>query len=103
LLNPHRSNGVESFFALLKRLNYGIQHHMNREYSGSYCAERDFAYNARKMSDDQRTDQALKGASGKGLMLKQPETSITPPPQAPTIGKVLIIKICLKYPCLQPD
>jgi transposase-like protein len=67
------TNTVESFFALLKRSNYGIHHHMSRKYLGSYCAERDFVYNARKISDDQRTDKALKGASGKRLMLKQPK------------------------------
>jgi hypothetical protein len=69
------TNTVESFFALLKRSNYGIHHHMSRKYLGSYCAERDFVYNARKISDDQRTDKALKGASGKRLMLKQPKSS----------------------------
>ena len=31
----------ESFFALLKRSNYGIHHHMSRTYLGSYRAERD--------------------------------------------------------------
>lgn len=69
------TNTVESFFALLKRSNYGIHHHMSRKYLGSYCAERDFVYNARKISDDQRTDKALKGASGKRLMLRQPKSS----------------------------
>jgi transposase-like protein len=67
------TNTVESFFALLKSSNYGIHHHMSRKYLGSYCAERDFVYNARKISDDQRTDKALKGASGKRLMLKPPK------------------------------
>ena len=67
------TNTVESFFALLKRSNYGIHHHMSRKYLGSYCAEQDFVYNARKINDDQRTDKALKGASGKRLMLKAPK------------------------------
>jgi hypothetical protein len=66
------TNTVESFFALLKRSNYGIHHHMRRKYLGSYCAERDFVYNARKLNDNQRTDKALKGAHGRRLMLKQP-------------------------------
>lgn len=70
------TNTVESFFALLKRSNYGIHHHMSRKYLGSYCAERDFVYNARKISDDQRTDKALKGASGKRLMLKAPKDGL---------------------------
>ncbi len=49
------TNTVESFFALLKRANYGIHHHMSRKYLGSYCAERDFVYNTRKLTDDERT------------------------------------------------
>lgn len=67
------TNTVESFFALLKRSNYGIHHHMSRKYLGSYCAERDFVYNGRKMTDDQRTDKALKGAHGRRLMLREPK------------------------------
>jgi hypothetical protein len=33
------TNMVESFFGLLKRSNYGIDHHMSRKYLGSYCAD----------------------------------------------------------------
>lgn len=69
------TNTVESFFALLKRSNYGIHHHMSRKYLASYCAERDFVYKARRISDDKRTDKALKGASGRRLMLKKPKGS----------------------------
>lgn len=67
------TNTVESFFALLKRANYGIHHHMSRKYLGSYCAERDFVYNTRKLTDDERTAKAIKAADGKRLMLKQPK------------------------------
>jgi len=67
------TNTVESFFALLKRSNYGIHHHMSRKYLGSYCAERDFVYNGRKLSDDERTEKAIKATEGKRLMLKQPK------------------------------
>ncbi len=67
------TNTVESFCALLKRSNYGIHHHMSRKYLGSYCAERDFVYNARKISDDERTEKAIKSTRGKRLMLKQPK------------------------------
>lgn len=69
------TNTVESFFALLKRSNYGIHHHMSRKYLGSYCAERDFVYNGRKLNDDQRTQKAIKATSGKRLMLKQPKNA----------------------------
>jgi ISXO2-like transposase domain len=54
------TNTVESFFALLKRSNYGIHHHMSRKYLGLYCAERDFVYNGRKLNDDERTTVFLK-------------------------------------------
>ncbi len=67
------TNTVESFFALLKRSNYGIHHHMSRKYLGSYCAERDFVYNGRKLTDDERTIRAIKAADGKRLMLKEPK------------------------------
>lgn len=69
------TNTVESFFALLKRANYGIFHHMSRKYLPSYCAERDFVYNGRKLTDDERTTKAIKGADGKRLMLRQPKNS----------------------------
>jgi transposase-like protein len=67
------TNTVESFFALLKRANYGTHHHMSRKYLGSYCAERDFVYNGRKLSDDERTLKAIRGAEGRRLMLKEPK------------------------------
>jgi ISXO2-like transposase domain len=67
------TNTVESFFALLKRANYGIHHHMSRKYLGSYCSERDFVYNTRKLTDDERTAKAIKLADGKRLMLKEPK------------------------------
>lgn len=70
------TNTVESFFALLKRSNYGIYHHMSRKYLGSYCAERDFVYNGRKLTDDQRTEKAVKAVRGKRLMLNGPKQSV---------------------------
>src|SRR5277367_924100 len=69
------TNTVESFFALLKRSNYGIHHHMSRKYLGSYCAERDFVYNGRKLSDTERTEKAIKATRGKRLMLNAPKQS----------------------------
>jgi hypothetical protein len=72
------TNTVESFFALLKRSNYGVHHHMSRKYLGSYCAERDFVYNNRKATDDERTDLALAETRGKRLMLKAPKGADSP-------------------------
>jgi transposase-like protein len=67
------TNSAESLFALLKRSNYGIHHHMSRKYLGSYCAERDFVYNGRNLTDDERTVKAIKATEGKRLMLKEPK------------------------------
>jgi transposase-like protein len=67
------TNTVESYFALLKRSNYGIHHHMSRKYLSQYCAERDFVYNTRRLTDDERTVKAIKATDGKRLMLKEPK------------------------------
>lgn len=69
------TNTVESFFTLLKRSNYGVHHHMSRKYLASYCAERDFVYNGRHLTDSQRTDKAIKCAACKRLMLKEPKNA----------------------------
>jgi len=67
------TNTVESFFSLMKRSVYGIHHHMSRKYLGSYCAERDFVYNNRRATDDERADKALVESRGKRLMLRAPK------------------------------
>jgi hypothetical protein len=69
------TNTIESSFALLKRSNYGIHHHMSRKYLGSYCSERDCVYNTRKLTDDERTAKVIKAADGKRLMLKEPKNA----------------------------
>lgn len=67
------TNAVEGFFSLLKRSVYGVHHHMSRKYLASYCSERDFVYNGRKLTDDQRTEKALRATRGKRLMLNAPK------------------------------
>lgn len=49
------TNTVESFFALLKRGNYGIYHHWDRKYVTQYLREFDTRYNMRSLEDHQRT------------------------------------------------
>ena len=44
-------NTVESFFAILKRGNYGVYHHWSRKYMPLYLREFDFRYNSRKLDD----------------------------------------------------
>jgi transposase-like protein len=67
------TNTVESYFALLKRANYGIHHQWSRKYLPCYCSERDFLYNTRRMSDDERTRKVIKLTEGRRLMLKEPK------------------------------
>jgi hypothetical protein len=61
----------------MKRSNYGAQHHMSRKYLRPYCAERDVVYDGRKLTDDQRTDKAIKIARGKRSMLNGPKGALT--------------------------
>jgi hypothetical protein len=66
------TNSVESYFAIVKRGNYGVFHHWDVKYTGQYLKEFDFRYNARKVSDNLRTDLAIQATQGKRLMLKNP-------------------------------
>ena len=61
------TNTVESFFAILKRSNYGIYHHWSRKYMGQYLREVDFRYNARQIDDDERTALAVRSNGGQAV------------------------------------
>jgi len=67
------TNTVEGFFSLVKRGVYGTYHHVGRGYLQQYLNEFDFRYNARKVSDSERTILALKATEGKRLTLREPE------------------------------
>jgi hypothetical protein len=69
------TNTVEGYFGLLKRGLYGTYHHVGRNYLQQYLNEFDFRYNARKMSDFDRTVLAIKAAEGKRLTMKEPSAS----------------------------
>jgi transposase-like protein len=62
------TNTVESFFALLKRGNYGVYHQMSRRHLHRYCEEFAFRWRHRKVSDSVRTEAAIAAAEGKRLM-----------------------------------
>jgi transposase-like protein len=64
------TNTIEGYFATLKRGINGVYHQVGKQHLHRYLSEFDFRYNARKVNDGQRTLLALKGASGKRLMLK---------------------------------
>jgi transposase-like protein len=61
------TNSVESFFALIKRGVYGTFHHISKQHLHRYLAEFDFRYNARDVSDGERTEQAIQNVKGKRL------------------------------------
>ncbi len=67
----HHSNTVENYFSILKRGVIGTYHHVSEAHLSRYLAEFDFRYNTRLISDRERTDEALKGSTGKRLMYRR--------------------------------
>jgi transposase-like protein len=61
------TNTVEGYFATLKRGVNGVYHHVSPAHLHRYLNEFDFRYNARHVSDSDRTVAALAGAEGKRL------------------------------------
>jgi transposase-like protein len=61
------TNTAENFFSLLKRGINGIYHHVSEAHLNRYLAEFDFRYNARHVSDAERTRLALSQVGGKRL------------------------------------
>jgi len=61
------TNTVENYFSILKRGIVGTFHHVSQQHLSRYIAEFDFRYNSRNVIDEQRTDKALLGATGKRL------------------------------------
>jgi transposase-like protein len=64
------TNTVESYFATFKRGINGVYHHVGKQHLHRYLSEFDFRYNARKVTDGDRTLMALNGVDGKRLMLR---------------------------------
>ena len=64
------TNGIEGYFATLKRGIKGVYHQVGQQHLHRYLSEFDFRHNARKVSDGERTVLAMKGAEGKRLMLR---------------------------------
>jgi transposase-like protein len=64
------TNTVEGYFGLLKRGLTGVYHQVGSQHLHRYLAEFDFRYNARKISDTERTLLALSQAEGKRLQLR---------------------------------
>lgn len=68
------SNTAENFFSIFKRGVIGTYHHMSEAHLARYCREFDFRYNTRHLNDAERTAEAIKGARGKRLMYRQPNS-----------------------------
>lgn len=64
------TNTVEGYFATLKRGINGVYHHVGKQHLHRYLSEFDFRYNARWVSDGNRTALAIKGTEGKRLMYR---------------------------------
>lgn len=64
------TNTVEGFFSLIKRGVYGTFHHISKQHLHRYLSEFDFRYNARDVSDGERTEKAIQNVVGKRLMYR---------------------------------
>jgi len=67
------TNTVEGFFGNSKRSIDGTHHNISREHTDLYFAELDFKYNTRKVTDGERSVEAIRLIEGKRLMLKPPK------------------------------
>jgi transposase-like protein len=63
-------NSAESWFAILKRGVYGTFHHVSEKHLNRYVNEFVFRWDNRKISDYQRTLEAIKGTVGKRLLYR---------------------------------
>lgn len=69
------SNTAESYFAILKRGVFGTFHSISEAHMHRYLVEFDFRYSTRKWSDVERAEELLRGAKGKRLQYRNPETA----------------------------
>jgi transposase-like protein len=65
------TNTAESFFALLKRGVHGTFHHISNTHLARYCDEFSFRWDEHKVTDGERTVEAIRGAEGKRLVYKE--------------------------------
>jgi transposase-like protein len=66
------TNSAEGYFSIFKRGMRGVYQHCSEKHLHRYLAEFDFRYNNRKISDAERTIEAIKGGEGKRLTYHQP-------------------------------
>ena len=68
----HINNTAEGYFSQLKRSIDGTHHHVSAHHLHRYLGEFDYRYNTRKVTDSERTQQAIRMTTGKRLMYQQP-------------------------------
>lgn len=59
------TQGIEGYWAILKRGLYGTFHHVDAEYLGCYLSEFDFRYNQRKVTDAERFEALVSQVNGR--------------------------------------
>ena len=64
------TNGIEGFWALLKRGIIGVYHHVSPKHLERYVTEFTYRYNRRAMGEGQRVNDLLGHVSGKRLTYK---------------------------------
>lgn len=62
------TNTIEGFFSIFKRGMTGIYQHCDAKHLQRYLTEFDFRYTHRKVTDAERTTEAMRGIEGKRLM-----------------------------------
>ena len=61
------TNGIESFWALLKRGLHGTYHHVSRKHLDRYVTEFSGRHNARPLGTEVQMANIVKGMEGKRL------------------------------------
>lgn len=70
-IGENHSNTAENFFSIFKRGVVGTYHHLSEAHLHRYCAEFDFRYNTKDISDRERADISLIGIAGKRLTYRR--------------------------------
>lgn len=65
------TNTVEGYFGIFKRGLVGVYQHMGSQHLHRYLTEFEFRYNARDITDVERTAMALLSIGGKRLEYKE--------------------------------